>query len=329
MRKRFRHVIFGAAAALNVLGTSVLLIGQQGPVPGAGRISGWTLSPDGDPLIHVEVVLACPPLPVQRVVSDRSGRFEFLSPEGNCRVIARKDGHVSTTFDGQPARGGYGISVRRDSTHDGIELRLALAGTITGSITAANGELPAGARFQVVRREITAGIEKLVALSYAPVRQDGRFTASGLTPGDYYVVASPAPYESPGTFNRFAVTYFPGTSRLSEATVVAVKPGERRETNFQLVAVETFSASGSVYDAAGSPLIDVAVLVSFDVPPNWMRGATRTGTDGRFVIGGLQDGRYVLHATRTNAAERQATGEVHFDVNGADVAHLTVRMGVR
>lgn len=69
--------------------------------------------------------------------------------------------------------------------------------------------------------------------------------------------------------------------------------------------------------------------VSLDVPPNWIRGAARTGTDGRFVIGGLQDGRYVRRATRTNAAGRQETGEVHFDVNGADVPHLTVRMDVR
>jgi hypothetical protein len=322
-------MIFGAAIALTALGTSMLLMGQQGPVPGTGRVSGWTLSPDGDALADVEVALACPPLPVQRVMSDSSGRFEFLSPEANCRVIARKDGYVSTSFNGQPARGGYGIAVRRGSTDDGIELRLALAGTITGIISAATGELPAGLRFQVVRREITAGIEKLVALSYAPVRQDGRFTASGLPAGDYFVVVSPAPYGSPGRRDGFAVTYFPGTSRLGEATVIAVKAGDRREANFQLVTAATFNVSGVAYDAAGSALTDVAVSVSFDVPPNWIRGAARTGTEGRFVIGGLQDGRYVLHATRTNAAGRHETGEVHFDVNGADVSHLTVRMGVR
>lgn len=111
--------------------------------------------------------------------------------------------------------------------------------------------------------------------------------------------------------------------------MIAVKAGDRREANFQLATAATFNVSGVAYDAGGSPLTDVAVGVSFDVPPNWIRGAARTGTDGRFVIGGLQDGRYVLRATRTNAAGRQETGEVHFDVNGADVPHLTVRMDVR
>ena len=328
MRMRYRHIIFGAATALSALGTGAFSTGQLGPLPGTGHISGWILTLEGYPLADAEVALACPPLPAQRVLSDASGRFEFLSPEGNCRIIARKEGYVEATFDGESARG-YGIAVGSRSTHNGIELRMAPAGTIAGIINAANGELPAGLRFQVVRREIINGIEKLVARSYALVRQDGSFNASGLPPGDYYLVASPAPYGSPGKVGGFAVTYFPGTSRLNDATVIAVKAGDLLQANFQLVEAPTFSASGVVYDAAGSPLSDIAVGVSFDVPPNWIRGSTRTGTDGRFAIGGLQDGSYVLHATRTNAAERQEIGEVHFDVNGADVPHLTVRMAVR
>jgi hypothetical protein len=325
MRKRLRHTCFGAATALIALGS----MGPQDPVAGLGRVSGWTVTPAREPLAGVEVALACPPLPVQRVMSDQWGRFEFRSPAGNCRVIARKDGRVSASFNGEPAPGGYGIAVRRGSTYDGIELRLAPAGAITGIISAAKGKLPAGLRFQVVRREITAGSEKLIPLGYAPVRPDGRFTASGLAPGDYYLVASPAPFGSPGTSDGIAVTYFPGTPRLSEATVIAVKAGDLRHANFQLVEAATFSASGVVSDVAGSPLTDVTVAVSFDVPPNWIRGTARTGADGRFVIRGLQDGRYVLRVTRTNAAGRQEMEAIYFDVNGADVPYLIVRMGAR
>lgn len=328
MRMRYRQIMVGAAIALSALGTGAFSTGQLEPVPGTGHISGCTLTLDAYPLADVEVALACPPLPVQRVMSDASGRFEFLSSEGNCRIIARKEGYVEATFDGESGRG-YGIAVGSRSTHNGIELRLAPAGTIAGIINAASGELPAGLRFQVVRREITNGIEKLVPQSYALVRQDGSFNASGLPPGDYYLVACPAPYGSPGTVGGFSVTYFPGTSRLSDASVIEVRAGDLREANFQLVVAPTFSASGVVYDAAGSPLSDIEVSVSFDEPPNWMRGSTRTGTDGGFEIVGLQDGSYVLYATRTNAAERQEIGEVHFDVNGADVPHLTVRMAVR
>jgi hypothetical protein len=329
MRKRLSHVFFGAATALTALGASVLAMGQQEPVPGSGRVSGWTLTPAGEPLAGVEVALACPPLPVQRVMSDHWGRFEFRSAAGNCRVIARKEGRVSASFDGEPAPGGYRIAVRGGSTHDAIELRLAPAGTITGVISAPDRELPEGLRFQVVRREVTAGIERLVALSYALVRRDGRFTASGLAPGDYYLVASPAPFGSPGTRDGFAVTYFPGTPRRSDATVIAVKAGDLREANFQLAAAGTFSVSGVVSDVAGSPLTDVTVGVTFAEPPNWIRGTARTGTDGRFVIGGLQDGSYVLRASRTNAAGRQEMEAIYFDVNGADVPYLIVRMGVR
>jgi hypothetical protein len=330
-RNRYRNVIVHVSTALTLLASGAFLVGRQGPVPSTGHISGRTLTPDESPLANVDVLLACPPRPVQRSRSDASGRFEFRSPEANCRVIARKEGYVEAAFNGDLVPGGYGIAVRAGSAHDGIELRLAPAGSITGMITAASGELPRGLRFQVVRRErvVVNGMERLVPLSYALVRPDGRFDVPGLLPGDYFVVAYPAPYGSQGTIGGFAVTYFPGTSRLSDATAIEVKAGDRLEANFQLVAAPTFSMSGVVYDAAGLPVSDAAVGVSVAAPPNWSRGSARTGRDGRFVIGGLQDGRYLARASRTNAAGRLEIGEILLDVNGADVPSLTVRMSAQ
>lgn len=329
MPMRQSPVVVGAAIIVSAVGNGVFVSDQNGAVPASGRISGWTLSRSFEPIADVEVALACPPMKVQRVMSDASGRFEFISPEGNCRVIARKEGYVEASFNGDPAPGGYGIAVRSGTTHDGIELQLTQGAIISGVISAGDGALPDGIRFQVMRREVTNGSVKLVPLAYAPVSQGGHFKTFPVTPGDYYVVASPAPAGRPGTTGGFAVTYFPGTPRVSDATLITVKEGDHREVNFRLVTAPTFTVSGVVYDPSGAPLRDVTVGVEFDTPPNWIRGSGRTGSDGGFSIAGLQDGSYVLHTSRKNAAGRQEIGEVHFDVNGADVQHLTVRMAVR
>jgi len=303
---------------------------EQPPETGLGRITGRTISPAFEPVANAQVLLACPPLRVQTVVSDASGHFEFQSPNGNCRVIARKDGYVETSFSGPPAPGGYGLAVRDGTSHDGIELQLVKGAVISGVITGPGGAPPDGIRFQLVRREVTNGIVKLVPLSYAPVRDGGRYRTAPVAPGDYYILASPPPAGSPVTVPNVAMTYFPGTANLSEATLIAVKAGDVREANFSVVPSPSFTVTGIVKDALGNPLADASIHIVSDGSAAWIRGTGRTGSDGRFSITGLTNGPYLLRAIRVKkAGQPQEVGEVHFDVNGGDVDLLVVRTAVR
>jgi Carboxypeptidase regulatory-like domain len=330
-RRRFMpttsNLAFTAAMIAAVANTAPLE--SQDATAAAGYITGRTVSTDGKPLVNVSVALACPPVNVQYVMSDSSGRFEFSSPPGNCRLIARKDGYVEESLSGDPAPGGYGIAVRGGTRYDGIELQLARGATISGVISVVEGTLPEGVRFQTLRRETRNGATTFVPQSYLIVGRNGRIKTAAVMPGDYYVVASPAPAGSPGATSGFAVTYFPGTPRLNEATFITLKEGDHPELSFQLVAAPTFSISGIVYDASGRPLQDVSIGVSFDSPPNWIRGSGRTRSDGRFSISGLQNGSYVLLVIRKNADGQREMAEVHFEVNGADIQDLIARMAVR
>jgi hypothetical protein len=302
---------------------------QQSSETVFGRISGWTLSASSEPIAGAEVILPCPPLNVQRTTSDASGRFEFRSAEGNCRLMARKDGYVETSFNGDPAAGGYGIKVRGGASHDGIELRLVPGGVVAGTIAGPGGARTDGVRLQLVRRDVINGIVRLVPLSYAPVR-DGRYRTAPVAPGDYYVRAFPPPAGTEPVVSGVAPTYFPGTSKVGEATLITIKAGDVREADFSLVAARTFAVSGTVSDASGAPLRDGVVTIDEDGSPAWIRGTGKTDGNGRFTIRGLTDGRYVLHAMRPRTTERpMEIGEVHFDVNGGDVDHLVVRVAAR
>ena len=294
-----------------------------------GRVSGRIMSPTFEPIAGAEVALACPPLRVQRVASDRAGRFEFRSPPGNCRVIARKDGYVEASFNGPDAPGGYGIAVRAGIPHDGIELQMVRGGVINGKISAPRGTPIDEIRFQAVRKEMANGVPRLVALSYARVDGGGRYRTAPVPPGDYYIRAFPQPAGEGRTLN-IAPTYFPGTVDESEAAVITVKAGDAHEASFSLVSAATFTVTGVVHDAQGKPLANASITIDDDGRPAWIRAKGKTEGDGRFSIAGVTNGRYVLWAYKERTIDQPAQiGEVHFDLNGADVEQLFVRTADR
>jgi hypothetical protein len=72
-------------------------------------------------------------------------------------------------------------------------------------------------------------------------------------------------------------------------------------------------------------MANATVDLSLETEPKWMRGSTRTAADGTFVMTGVQPGEYVLRVSR----QLVEVGEVHFDVDIADVGNLIVRVGPR
>ena len=322
VKRRKRRLVLAISAA------SWLCVSHPGLGAEGARLSGWTLTEDGLPLPAVQVVLACPPAPVRRTVADDRGRFDLMNlPPGNCRLWGTKRGYVDANAEGDPdVRGPYSLKVLEGAWRDGFELRLARGMILTGRITDARGRPAKGIRVHPVRREVTNGSARLVAMPYLPVTASGAFEFPTLPPGEYFVGASPAPEGSnAGGASGYAITYFPGTTKFSEAQSFLVKPGESREVNFTLARTQAFRVSGIAYDAAGNRIVNSTVSLSLDTEPMWITGNTRTASDGTFALAGVQPGRYVLRVSRQFAE----LGEVHFDVEDADVGHLIVRVGPR
>ena len=322
MKGRARELFLVISGAWVFCTSSVL------PATEGARLSGWTLTDNGLPLAGVEVVLACPPAPVKRTVSDDRGRFDLVNlPPGNCRLWGTKPGYVDGGAEGDPyVQSQYGLTVAEGVWRDGFELRLARGVMITGRIIDARGGPVKKIRVHPVRREVTNGIVRLVPASYLQVDASGAFRFANLPPGEYYLGASPAPEGGDaGGASGYAFTYFPGTARFAEARSFVLKPGESRAVDFALVEVQAFRISGIVYDSSGKPLANATVSLSLETEPKWMMGETRTAADGTFAVTGVPPGRYVLHASR----QRVEFGEVHLDVDDGDVANLIVRLGPR
>jgi len=121
------------------------------------------------------------------------------------------------------------------------------------------------------------------------------------------------------------MTYFPGTTKLTDALSFTLKPGESRRIDFELVSTRSFTVSGIAYDYAGKPLPHASVNLSVETEPQWIAGNTQTRGDGTFALTGVPSGRYLLRVSH----KLVDLGEVHFDVDEADVQNLVVRVGPR
>jgi hypothetical protein len=301
--------------------------------PAMARISGITVDERDRPLAGVRVALPCPPAPVRYVVSDESGRFllENLAP-GNCRLFATKDGYVTATHPGDPGvsmPGGYSLIIRPGESRDGERLQLTLGGRVAGQIKTPQGDGPLALTLHLLRREVVNGSARLTGLPTAGVAADGSFLSGGIAAGDYIVAVSQRPDNgSTPVPNEFAVTYFPGVVDPDAASVVPVRAGlTTPDINFSLVRVDTRTVQGTALDAAGQPMSSGTATIFFSSRPGFIRGAVPVQNNGRFVIRGLQPGRYQLVVSKTDASRRATeSGTLEVEVGLHDITDLFVKV---
>ncbi len=209
------------------------------------------------------------------VRSDGSFSIPVPSAEGKWAVRAAADGHAPTTskpFDVSPAQLEYEASVT-----------LVVGDTISGRATS-GGAGVAGARISVTQgfdgmdmgmmwdTGDSGGATPIVAIADG----NGLFSVSNLRAGKYTVEAS-----------------FPGLVKASKS---GVKPGG---TAVELALSPELEIAGKVLFDDGSPCTGVMIQAvreggagnpGMDAPG----GGAPTGSDGRFVVRGLADGRYRL-----------------------------------
>jgi hypothetical protein len=148
--------------------------------------------------------------------------------------------------------------------------------------------------------------------------------------------------DSPRTFG-YAAVYYPGTTVLSEAAVIAVVQGEERAgVDFQLQLVPMARVSGTVRNGDGTPPpAATAVTLIANAPAAAMMESlrvTRADGDGKFTFTGVAPGRYVV-SSRASArgpaspAAASAMPDVgalwasaDLSVDGIDVTDLTLTL---
>ena len=109
-------------------------------------------------------------------------------------------------------------------------------------------------------------------------------------------------FEPPESDSSYAPVYFPGSTQIAGATPLLLEPGQERSgVDLQLLLARTAHVSGVVSYGDSAPLQNAPsiqiVLVDPDQPaPGMTEHLGRPGPDGRFSIGGVPPGQYVVLA---------------------------------
>lgn len=212
--------------------------------------------------------------------TDASGRYEIHELADGDYVVwfnPVDSSYISQNYDGAydwsdatpvPVVDGQAVS--------GIDATMEVGGTLTGTVADDDGSSLVGATV------CSAGPSYICASTDA----EGNYTLTGLAPGDYRVWFETYEFE-------WRFQYYDGVTSWDEATVVPVDLGEQIsgiDAVFAPPVVWPGSISGTVTDAAGSPLAGVFVAAS---GYEW-HGEARTDESGGYVIPGLADGDYVV-----------------------------------
>jgi carboxypeptidase family protein len=232
----------------------------------AAAIHGRVVADDtGQPLRNAHIALEAD-AGVEPVLADAEGRFTIAAPTGSRRLTVAKSGYAKA--DVMPA--------------DGVEIRLARGGVITGRVVDDRGS-PApfvGVTAEVLQRNGRVAPERA---AIAETDDRGEYRLYGLAAGDYAVSAGGVRIATGGGIGGQpgAPIYYAGVPVLRQAQPVHVAAGDEVggiDLTLRYIADRPRNASGLIVSSA-SVRAPTAPPASEPGPPGTVRGRV-TGPDG-------------------------------------------------
>lgn len=243
------------------------------PVP-AATIGGAVRATDGTPIDNAWVWAEGTGLEtVTSTTTGSDGSYTLSLPAGTYTIHASAIDRISVATESRTVGSGDQLT--------GVDMVLARAATLTGTVTAVGTEtgIPG-----VVVKLFDATSTAANPVSTATTDSTGAYAALQVPPGTYVV-------QFDASDTAFLSRWYPAAATKPEATKVTVLEGEvRAGISGSLVRAATIS--GTVRDDAGAPLPDVFVNV-IEANRGDM-GWASTGADGRYTTTGLPAGQYTL-----------------------------------
>jgi protocatechuate 3,4-dioxygenase beta subunit len=270
--------------------------------------------------------------------TDADGRFkiENIVP-GRYRIFFERASYVEVNDRGLKADVNV-LTIQAGKSTQDLLFRMLPTAVVSGRITDEDGDPLSEVRVMAQRKK--PGKAAWEGAASSGTNDLGEYRLSGLFPGQYRIVAIPAPdfrdYESQHTKaapsasdsanvdgpsasqpeTRYLTTYYPGTYDAMQASAVALKAGDEMPISLTLVPARTYRVRGIV---AGIPTGLKANVELISKAGDSIR-ASDVGADGQFEIPGVGPGSYVLKVSSGTEAQsltaRQEISVVAADIDG-------------
>lgn len=244
----------------------------------------------------------------QSAVTKGLGEYKIADVRpGTYMVMVEKDGYPSM-FYGAKAPGRLPdrqLTIKAGQKFTGIDVRLAVGGSIAGLVTDATGKPVPFASVSLLRIWSDGLYRRALPSGGASADEHGRYRLPSLMADTYYVAAVPRSRDtSPGNEGSVrgptsgGLAYYPSQATLAGAVPIVLSEGAALDAiDIRLRDVECYSIQGRIEMGRG---MDVSLWPSgvsvWSVVP---RTAEIRTADGEFRFGSVEPGEYELLATES------------------------------
>lgn len=251
--------------------------------------------------------------PADSAYADHDGRFVLRkAPPGNHGIVSVKSGYEDYS---------RGIRIAEDEDGD-LVLRMDRYAAIAGRVVDDEGEPVAGAIVTALRRRYVEGVARYVpmgrgrdGLGRGSTDDRGDYRVWDLPFGNYVVAVRPETEPSPQNVIRLAHmgVFYPGVTRMDEATPLSLRWGQRLEgVDLVLAASPETRVVGIVTASDGKACEDCfGFLKSMDDLASDAIASMRPNDGEALVLEGLPPGRYSMalrEYDRSTSSSRYGVG---------------------
>jgi hypothetical protein len=318
-------------AALLFISASWAATAQESRPKREGVISGRLVADDGQPMGGAQVIaIGVSKSPIaggmQMTNCDADGNFKVTGlSHGVYSIVAQAPGYVSVQDPSRKYRVG-----------EGVIIRMARGGVITGRVTDEFGEPIVGVPVSADRVADSEGkpdksVPTMSEMYSSRTTDDrGVYRIYGLEAGAYVVgvnVASPI-FSGMGRTSREPPTYHPSSPRGAAVEVNLRGAEEVSGVDIRARGGRGRSISGTVSgETQGEGLINGVAVILYGAADKHLAGTTTLIGGQNFSLRGVEDGEYELMATRfSESMDFALSAPRRVAVRGADINGIELKL---
>jgi hypothetical protein len=297
--------LIGAAAAAQVGSLpDPRNAGSAPPPPGTSTLRGHVFAADsGLPLRKAQVrIVSAEGRENRLATTDNQGAYEFKELRaGRYNISASKGSYVSLSYGQQrPTEPAKPLAILDNQVVERMDFTLPRGAVIMGRVVDEFGEPISDVQVGVQQYQFVQGQRRLVPTARQGSTNDiGEFRLFGMSPGQYYLVATWRPQNPMNSEDTtaYAPMYFPGTDNVAQAQRVTVAAGQEiSDIVMALKPMRATRVSGTATTAEGKPMAGAVMAMSTGGFGFSMAGNAPIRPDGTFSLTGLAPGEYSLRA---------------------------------
>lgn len=295
----------------------------------------------GEPLGKVQIVLWHAGNAMERsyeTTTTAGGHFAMRDIEpGQYRLQANKRGYAAVEYGTRgKARSGTTLSLDPGQHLADVVLRMSPQAVITGRALDDDGEPLPNVQVFLLRYVSWQGRHHLQQSDQATTNDLGEYRLFGLSPGKYYLGATPDPYRAdPNHFDSgqgYAPVYYPGTSDPAGAKAIELQPGTfLRGIDITMLKTRTVRVRGRVVDPTSKQSVQgVGVTLARRGETDYMFSRnfySSVDAQGNFEVKGVVPGAYLAEAFK-QVEGKQYRGQQPVDVRESDVENVVLELSL-